>query len=419
MTRFSRRTLLRAGAAIAGASAIACPSIGYAMPDKIRIGHLTPLTGFLGTLGAYAQLGIRMAEAEINAVGGVMGRPLEVMSEDSVNPAAAAAKAQRMLDRDGALMLMGEINSASALAIMQVASRAKRLYMQIGGRSDVLRSQDCNRYSFHADIPSTTEVNVVGRALLRDDRMRGKTFSTLTADYVFGHDLARAARSFLDANGGRLLGDQLVATDVTDFRPYLQKIAAAKPDMVCVNLVGSQLTNLARQYAQSGLTYPIIGFNLNTADVWAAGEGHLSGTWPTVWYHTLDVPASKAFVAAFIKRYGKVPENHAWIEYVSLKMVAQAMAETKSTDTERLIGHFEQETPFDILKARPGYFRKWDHQLIQEAYPVTVKPGDITGALKGPAKDPFDMMDLGAAVPAPDQPLEAIALTRQQNPCSL
>ena len=184
MTRFSRRTLLRAGATIAGASAIGAPSIAYGLPDKIRIGHLTPLTGFLGTLGAYAQLGIRLAEAEINAAGGVMGRPLDVISEDSVNPTTAATKAQRMLNRDEAV-LMGEINSASALAIMQVAARNKRLYMQIGGRSDVLRGQACNRYSFHVDIPSTTEVNVVGKALLRDNRLRDKTFSTVDRGLCF------------------------------------------------------------------------------------------------------------------------------------------------------------------------------------------------------------------------------------------
>ncbi|MET0676687.1 MAG: ABC transporter substrate-binding protein [Bradyrhizobium sp.] len=424
MTRLTRRTLLRAGAAFASSAAIGCPSISHALPDTIRIGHLTPLTGFLGNLGAYAQLGIRMAEAEINAEGGVMGRPLEVMSEDSVNPTTAAIKAQRMLERDGAAVLMGEINSASALAIIQVAARSKRLYMQIGGRSDELRGKSCNRYSFHVDIPSTTEVNIVGRALMRDNMMKGRTFSTITADYLFGHDLARAARGFLDANGGRLVDDQRVATDVTDFRPYLAKISAAKPDMVCANLIGSQLTDLVRQYGASGLTSPIIGFNLNTADVWAAGEGHLSGTWPTVWYHTLDVPASKAFVAAFIKRHGKVPENHAWIEYVSLKMMARAFAETRSTDTATLIGYFEKETPFDILKARQGYFRKSDHQLMQEAYPFTVRAstaGTTTGStLREPRKDLFDMMALGAAVPAPDEALDAIALpSSAQASCTL
>ena len=90
MTRYSRRTLLKASAAFAGTSAIGFPSIVSGQTEKIKIGHLTPLTGFLGALGAYAQLGIRMAEEEINQAGGVMGRQIEVMSEDSVNPATAA-----------------------------------------------------------------------------------------------------------------------------------------------------------------------------------------------------------------------------------------------------------------------------------------------------------------------------------------
>ena len=90
MIRTSRRTLLKTGAAFAGASAVGLPAIVGAQTDKIKIGHLTPLTGFLGALGAYAQLGIRMAAEEINAAGGVMGRQLEIMSEDSVNPATAA-----------------------------------------------------------------------------------------------------------------------------------------------------------------------------------------------------------------------------------------------------------------------------------------------------------------------------------------
>lgn len=410
MIHHTRRTVLKAGATVAGAAVLGFPAIVRAQSDKIKIGHLTPLTGFLGALGEYAVMGIQMARDEINKAGGVMGRELDIMSEDSVNPATAATKAQRMLERDGATVLMGEISSASALAISQVANRNKKFFMQIGARSDVLRGKNCNRYTFHVDIPNTVMVNAVGKALVRDNMVKGKRFFTLTADYVFGHDLLRAAKAFFAAHEGDLIGDELVATDVTDFSPYLLKIRQANPDVVCSNLAGNQVTNLIKQYAEFGLPYPIVGFNLNTADAWAAGEGNLSGTWPTVWHHDLDTPGSKAFVAAFREKHGKPPENHAWIEYVSLKMMAQAMEETKSTDTEKLIAYFEKETEFDILKARKGYFRSWDHQLMQEAYPFTVKP-------KGQAKDQWDFLQLGQAVPDPDEPLEVLAPTREQNEC--
>jgi branched-chain amino acid transport system substrate-binding protein len=412
MSSTNRRSLLKGGAALAGVSAVGFPAIVSGQTDKIKIGHLTPLTGFLGALGGYAQLGIRMAEEEINKSGGVMGRQLDITSEDSVNPATAATKAQRMLEQDGVAVLMGEINSASALTIMQVVARNKKFFMQIGARSDALRGKNCNRYTFHVDIPSAVMVNAVGKALVRDNMMKDKKFYTLTADYIFGHDLARSAKTFIDGNGGKLIADELVATDVTDFSPYLLKIRQSRPDVVCSNLAGNQVTNLIKQYAEFGLPYPVVGFNLNTADAWAAGDGNLSGTWPTVWYHTLDVPGSKTFVANFIKKHNKPPENHAWIEYISLKMMAQAMNETKSTDTDKLIAYFEKETQFDILKARKAYFRAWDHQLVQEAY--TFSPNS-----KGKAKDKWDLITLGAAVPAANEPMDVLNPTKEQNPCSL
>jgi len=406
----ARRSVLKAGASVAGALALGFPAIVRSQTNKIKIGHLTPLTGFLGALGAYAQLGIRMAEAEINAAGGVMGRQIEVMSEDSVDPATASTKAQRMLERDGAVVLMGEINSASAKTIMQVAARNKRLFMSTGARSDVLRGKDCNRYTFHVDIPVTVMVNAEGQALLRDGMVKGKRIYSLTADYIFGHDLAKAADNFFAANGGTKIGDELVATDVTDFSPYLLKIRQANPNLVATNLAGNQVTTFVKQYAEFGLPYQIAGFNLNTADAWAAGEGNLSGLWPAVWHHEIDTPEVKAFVAKFRKQHNQPPENHAWVEYVSLKMMAQAMNDTKSTDTEKLIAYFEKQTPFDILKTRKGYFRSWDHQLIQQAYTFTVKP-------KGQAKDKWDILQFGPAVPAANQPLEILNPTKAQNTC--
>ena len=124
---------------------------------------------------------------------------------------------------------------------------------------------------------------------MRDNMVKGKKFFTLTADYIFGHDLLAPPKRSSTPMAATLIGDELVATDVTDFSPYLLKMRQAKPDVVCCNLAGNQVTNLIKQYAEFGLPYPIVGFNLNTADAWAAGEGNLSGTWPTVWYHTSTI----------------------------------------------------------------------------------------------------------------------------------
>jgi branched-chain amino acid transport system substrate-binding protein len=406
-----RRKVLQAGATVAGAAALGFPAIVRSQAAKIKIGHLTPMTGFLGALGGWAVQGIKMAEEEINAGGGVMGRQLDVFSEDSVNPATASTKAQRMLERDDAVVLMGEINSASAKTIMQVAARNKRLFMSTGARSDALRGANCNRYTFHVDIPVTVMVNAEGQGLLRDGLIKGKRVFCITSDYLFGHDLAKAAKKFISGHGGTVIADELVATDATDFSPYLVKVRQAKPDLIATNLGGNQVTNFVKQYAEFGLPFAVAGFNLNTADAWAAGAGNLGGIWPTVWHQDIDTPGTKAFVAAFRKKYGKTPENHAWIEYVSLKVMAQAMNEAKSTDTDKLIAYFETEAKFDLLKPRKGYFRNWDHQMMQEAYTFTVKA-------PGTYKEAWDFLKFSAAIPAPDQPLELLAPTKAENPCT-
>lgn len=411
----SRRKLVTGSAALAGMATLGglgFPAIVHAQSDKIKIGHLTPLTGFLGPLGEYAVMSITMAVEEVNRAGGVLGRQLELISEDSVNPSTASSKAQRLFERDGAVVLIGEISSASALTIAQVAGRNKRIFVNTGSNSDELRGKSCNKYMFHVEAANTTYVKAVGSALLRDNMIKGKKLFGLTADYAFGHDLLRVAKIFVNANGGSFIQDELVATDVTDFSPYLLKIRQAKPDLVISNLAGNQITNFIKQYAEFGLPYPMAGFGFDTAVAWGAGADNFAGIWPSIWHQDVDTPGSRAFVAAFTKKYDKPPENQAWGEYVGLKTVAQAMSATKSTDSAKLINYFEKGAQLDILKARKGYFRDWDHQLMQEMYTVTAKP-------KGKAKDKWDFIALGETVPGPKDSLEILAPTREENPCTM
>src|SRR6266446_3834510 len=369
--QFTRRRLLKTAGGLALVSGISAPAILRAQTaDVIKIGHLTPRTGFLGPLGEYAVMAADLAVEEINAAGGMMGRKVELLKEDSVNPQTASTKAERMIERDKVACIMGEISSASCLTIAQVASRTKTLYINSGGNSDALRGKDCQRYMFHVESQNSMYVKTVGRSFLRDGLVKGKKWYSLTADYAFGHDLLKVSKRFMEANGGQFAGDDLVPTDAADFSAYLLKIREANPDLVAINLAGNQTTNFLKQYAEFGLTIPVGGFGFDTALAWAAGKGNFVGTWPVVWHHLIDTPRSNAFVAAFTKKYNKPPENQAWGDYIALKILAQSMNDVKSTEAAKLVEHWERGAKFELLKTRPGYFRAWDHQLMHEMYAV-------------------------------------------------
>ena len=103
-----------------------------------------------------------------------------------------------------------------------------------------------------------------------------------------------------------------------------------------------------------GLPFPVAGFGFDTAVAWGVGKGNVLGTWPLVWDSQVKTPSSQRFVEAFVKKYGKPPENQAWGDYLSTKHVAQAMNDIKSTDSTKVVEHLEKGAKFDILKTREG-----------------------------------------------------------------
>jgi branched-chain amino acid transport system substrate-binding protein len=408
----TRRTFIKGAGAAAAVTVTGFPYISYGQSDVIRIGHLTPRTGFLGPLGEFAVQACDMAVDEINASGGVNGRKIEALKEDSVNPQTASTKAERMIERDKVACIIGEISSASGLAISQVADRTKTLFINTGCNSDELRGKGCKRYMFHIESQNSMYVKTAGRSLMTQGLVKGKKWFSLTADYAFGHDLLRVAKRFMEANGGNFAADKLVPTDATDFSPLLLEIRSAKPDLVISNLAGNQITNFLKQYSEFGLNFPVAGFGFDTALAWGAGKGNFLGTWPVVWHHLIDTPASKKFVADFTKRFGRPPENQAWGDYNAIKLTAQAMKETKSIESTKIIEHFEKGAKFPLMKTRDGYFRKSDHQMMHEMYTVQALPA-------AQIKNNYDIFTSSPPVPGANEPLEVIAATAEENQCTM
>ncbi|HLT99137.1 MAG TPA: ABC transporter substrate-binding protein [Burkholderiaceae bacterium] len=404
----NRRRLIQGGAALA--ASLAMPAYVRAQSkEPIRIGHLTPMTGFLGPMGEYAVLGARLAVEEVNASGGVLGRQLELLTEDSVNPQTASTKAQRMVDRDKVFAIVGEISSASGLAISQVTNRAQKLFFQTGCNSNELRGANCSRYMFHLEANNTMYVRTIGQWLLKQGMVKGKRWMAFTADYAFGHDLFQQTKKFMDENGAEFVSNDMIPTDATEFSASMLKIRQQKPDIVISNLAGNQTTNFTKQYHEFGIKVPYAGADMNMTSIWGAGKSAFSGTWPIIWTHQVQAPSAQAFVKRFQERWKKLPENQAVNDYLAIILLAKAMNETKSDDTDTLIKYLETAKDLDVLRERPGYFRDWDHQLMFEMY--TVQPAE------GGGSGPQDFMVTSDPVPGPGESLEIIAPTREENAC--
>ncbi|NPD16815.1 ABC transporter substrate-binding protein [Xinfangfangia sp. D13-10-4-6] len=401
LKNIGRRRFLQSGTAF-GLAGLAAPSLVRASSDPVVIAHLTPRTGFLGPMGEYAIMGVDLAVEHINAAGGINGRPLQVIKEDSVNPQTATTKAERLAERSDVALLMGEISSASALSIAQVATRADKLFINTGANSDTLRGSDCKRNMFHVEAQNAIIVNTEGAYFLQNDMVKGKKWFILSADYAFGHDLRHGALAFLDRHGGTAVGDQLIPTDATDFSSYLLAIRAAQPDLVISNLAGTQTASFFKQYAEFGMEIPLGGFDYNTVIAWAIGARDFRGTWPCVWTHQVQTDASQAYAKAFLEKYGKPSDNQAYLDYVGLKIMADAIAAVGGTDTTALRDYMtDPATEFEILKERKGRFSPVNNQLLQEAYAVTALP-------ESEVQNEWDIFTTSGPLPGPDQPLDIL-----------
>jgi len=222
----------------------------------------------------------------------------------------------------------------------------------------------------------------------------------------------RVCSRFLQENGGVVLANDMVTTNTADYSPYILKIRSLKPDFVYLNLTGSDQTTFLKQYREYNVPFPLGGGVMEIVPFWAAGLDHLAGHWQTLWYHGCHAPSAQSFSKRFTDKFQGPPDNQAWSDYVGIKILAQSIAETRSTDAATLVQHLEKGAAFDILKERKGSFRAWDHQLLQEMYILKVKD-------KALAKDKWDLFDIVRAVPGPRESLETIQPTQLENPCKM
>lgn len=395
-TPINRRTIIKSGAAALGASQIFSPAIlNYARGETpIKIGMHDPLTGTYAAEGDSEARGARMALAEVNAKGGILGRQVELVIEDEgANAGIAAQKAHKLIEQDKVDFLMGAVSSATALSVTQVAHDKGMLYMVTGGHTDPVTGTGCHWTTFR--ICTTTYMLAAGLAATLYKKFGGKWYF-ITPDYAFGHTLQGSYAKLLEAMGGKVLGNSLSPLGTTDYSSYLIKAQQSKPDVLVLLVDGQDLVNCMKQAAQFGLTkkFPI-GGGLSELEVLRAlpKEAKL-GWWTLEWYwNQPNTPHVKEWVAAYQKANpdGTWPSARTWFGYAGLHSIAMGANAAKSKEAVKVAKALEGlELPPEVkLQPNKVYFRPGDHQLMSSEF-----PGEIIQDGKYP--DLFKVADIVA-----------------------
>jgi branched-chain amino acid transport system substrate-binding protein len=389
----ARRTVLKTGLAW-GAGAIAAPFAIAARGDEpVKIGMVEPLSGVYEKLAAAEVEGARLALEQVNQRGGILGREARLLLEDSANNIAiGVVKTRLLIERDQADFILGDLNSAVALATMRVTAEKRKLHIVTGGHTDEITGSQCSWNVFRICKTATMEANAIADTLVEKF---GKRWYFLTPDYVYGAALQAAFERKLREHGGDWSA-ALLPLGTVDYSRALLSAGAYRPD-VLINLMGGedQAHSLA-QIVRYGLIQDMAvgGALFELESILAVPHAAQIGWWTMEWWwNQPDVPEVKAFDDAIRRRTGKAASARNWFGYAAVHTLMQIANQEKSLDSVVLARALAGYTlPPDVALSRGrAFFRDRDHQFMS---PVLV------GEVHPPGDDPFDVFATGAIVDA-------------------
>ena len=251
MLPIRRRTLIQAGLALGAGQVLGAPFIVTARGDTpVKIGMVNPLTGVLAALAQSEVDGAKYAEAEMNKKGGILGRPVQLLVEDSANDVGTGVqKTRKLIDRDKVDVILGDVNSGIAYAMSQVTAEKKVFHIVPGGHTDPITGSNCKWNVFRVCNTTTMDAEAITPELVK---RFGKKWFFITPDYAYGHTLQDAFIKALKKAGGTYEGDMLPINN-TDFSATLIKAKAYKPNVLLNNMGGLTQINCMKQFTQFGM----------------------------------------------------------------------------------------------------------------------------------------------------------------------
>lgn len=322
--------------------------------ETIKIGHFASLTGPTATFGQQTQQGIEFAVEEINAAGGVLGKKIELIAEDTRSMTQdAGLAAEKLIGSDKVKVLLGEVSSSLSLAAAPIAEREHVPMITPASTNPevtVDKQGKARKYVFRICFIDPFQGKVMAKFAKENlNAQRVAILKDNANDYSVG--LAKNFRETFTGMGGEIIEEQAYEAGQVDFKSQLTAIKATNPDAIYVPGYYTEVSLIAVQARELGITVPLLG-----GDGWDSPEltkgsagAALEGTFFSNHYSVEDTTAAvREFTERFKAKYGDQPGAMSALGYDAMKIVAHVMEQAKSTDADAIVAGL------NTLKDFPG-----------------------------------------------------------------
>lgn len=375
--------------------------------DTIKIGEVNSYKTQPAFLGPYRN-GMLLAVEEINAAGGVNGKPLElIIKDDNSNPGDAVRAAEELLSRDKVDVLTGTFLSHVGMAVSDFAKHKKVFFLASEPLTDKIVWSEGNRYTYRLRNSTYMQVAMLIPAAVE---MQKKRWAIVYPNYEYGQSAAATFKTLLkEAQPDvEFVAEQATPLGKVDAGNVVQALADAKPDALFNVLFASDLSKLVRAGTQRNFfkDLPVVSMLTGEPEYLdplgdETPEGWVVTGYP--WY-AINTPEHQKFLQAYQARYNDHPRLGTVVGYNAILSLAAGIDKAGSTDTEALIEAFknlELSTPFGSIT-----YRALDHQSTMGAYVGKLARKDGQGIMVD-----FQYVD-GASVQPSDE------LVKQWRPAS-
>lgn len=388
----TRRGFL-AGAASVGVASIVRPAM--AQENAIRIGIPTGITGNWSALGAQIQRACRLFAKTVNANGGIEGREVQFLFEDTQgDPAACVRKVTELVEGKRVNLITGIVSSGESLAIMPRLDSWNALYLATISGVGSLTSTHFVPNAFRTCSSGPMRARAISLWLAKATQTR---FFTVAQDYAWGKSSLSTFEQLIKNLNKQPVGNVLTPLGTKDYSSYITRIREANPEVLYVAMSGDDATAFLKQAAQYRLADRMMIVTevldlLNTRPLGNAGVG-LQGV--SQYNYAINTPLNKEFVRLFMDEYKDIPDTWEGEAWQGLQFLAEAIRRAKSTETAAVRNALE-DLQMESVKGTVK-LRACDHQAEQPVYIGRLEKGTLVDY---PTPAIIETFDAKSVVPA-------------------